>query len=416
MEKASLIAPAGSGESMEAALEAGADAIYFGASHLNMRAGSADGFSLSDLPAIKERCARQGAQAYLTLNSVIYDHDLQLLNEAVRCAVAAGIDAVIVSDPAAMLCARDMQMPVHISTQANVCNSASIRFYAAYADAVVLSREISLRQAREIAYTIQKENITGPSGKMLKLEAFAHGALCMAVSGKCYLSLHTYNASANRGACRQNCRKAYTVRDKEDGTELTIENEYIMSSKDLCTIGFIDQLIHAGAGMLKIEGRGRSADYVYTVTQCYREAIDAVYAGTYGKKEAIERWEERLNGVFNRGFWEGYYLGKTMGEWADTPGSKATRIKTYIGKGLNYFKEKGVAEFRLEAGRLSKGNEILITGPTTGVYYQQVTELRVNGKRVDTVTKGDVFSMPLRRFIRPSDKLYRINAPDRSIP
>lgn len=403
-----LIAPAGSYESLKAALQGGANAVYFGVEQLNMRARSSANFSISDLAAIRNICAPKKVKTYLTLNTVIYDHDLTLMKNTINAAKENKIDAVIAADHAVLAYAKKAGVPVHISTQANVTNIESVQFYSTYADVVVLARELTLKQIHDITKQIKRFNIKGPSGELIKIEVFAHGALCMAVSGKCYLSLHSHNASANRGACIQNCRREYLVKDKESGIELAIDNEFIMSSKDLCTIDFIDQLLMVGVDILKIEGRGRSADYVYVTTKCYKEAIESYYKGTYNTANKIDEWKKELSTVFNRGFWGGYYLGKTMGEWTDSGGSKATKRKIYIGKGTKYFSKKKIGEFKLEANKLLVGNEILITGPTTGIVQTKVNELRLQNVAVQSVKKGDVFSMPLNIKIRPSDKLYKI--------
>ncbi len=407
MSKVTLMSPAGSYESLQAAIQAGADAVYFGVEQLNMRARSTNTFTLADLPKIKDICSEKSVKTYLTLNTIIYDHDVSLMKTIVDAAKAAQIDAIIVCDQAVLNYAKKKGMPVHISTQANVSNFDSIEFYSTYADTVVLARELSLKQVSDIVKQIKRHDVRGPSGELIQIELFAHGALCMAISGKCYLSLHSNYASANRGACIQNCRKTYVVTDKEDGTELEIDNEYIMSAKDLCTIDFLDKIIKAGVSILKIEGRGRSADYVHTTTKCYREAIDSYYAKTY-TQAAVDAWKRDLATVFNRGFWSGYYLGKKIGEWTDEYGSKATKRKIYIGKGIKYFDKKMVGEFKLESSQLAIGNELLITGPTTGVIQTTVQELRVDGTPVQLVKKGDVFSIPLDKKIRSSDKLYKI--------
>ncbi|MBL3655191.1 U32 family peptidase [Fulvivirga sp. 2943] len=400
------MAPVGSFESLSAALNAGCNSVYFGVEQLNMRARSSVNFTTEDLKEIVRRCNEKGVRSYLTINTVLYDHDIRLMKTLVDQAKESGVSAVIASDHAVMSYSRKIGLPVHISTQANVTNIETIEFYSAFADVMVLSRELSLRQVAHITREIERQQITGPSGELIRIEVFAHGALCMAVSGKCYLSLHSHNASANRGACIQNCRKTYVVTDDE-GTELAIDNEYIMSAKDLCTIGFIDKVVEAGVQILKIEGRGRSADYVDTTISCYKEAVDAIEAGTY-TADKIEDWTNRLAKVYNRGFWDGYYLGRKMGEWNNTYGSKATEKKIYIGRGVKYFGKIGVGEFQLEAHQLNKGDKILITGPTTGVVYANVEELRKEDLSVEYVSKGDTFSMPIENAVRASDKLYKI--------
>ena len=402
-----VMAPAGSFESLNAAIKAGADAIYFGVEQLNMRARSSNNFTLEDIEKVSDLCKRHNVRSYLTLNTVIYDHDLNLVRSIVAAAKEAGISAIIASDHAVMAFAKKIGMPVHISTQANICNIETVEFYAEYADVMVLARELTLSQTTAIIREIERRQVKGPSGKLVEIEIFAHGALCMAVSGKCYLSLHSHYASANRGACIQNCRREYIVTDKEEGIELAIDNEYIMSAKDLCTIDFLDQVINSGVKVLKIEGRGRAADYVYTTTCCYKEAVDAVSNGTY-TQEKVEGWKRLLETVFNRGFWDGYYLGKKMGEWSDSYGSKATERKVFLGKGVRYFSKLGVGEFQIETQSLKKGDKILITGPKTGIVHATVTELRVDDEPVDTVSKGMPFSMPLPEAVRPNDKLYKI--------
>ncbi len=404
--KIEVMAPVGSFESLAAALNAGCNSVYFGVEQLNMRARSTVNFTTDDLKEIAARCSERGVKSYLTINTVLYDHDIRLMKTLVDQAKASGISAVIASDHAVMSYARKIGLPVHISTQANVTNVESVEFYSAFADVMVLSRELSLSQVAGITREIEKQQITGPSGELVRIEVFAHGALCMAVSGKCYLSLHSNNSSANRGACVQNCRKSYIVTD-EDGNELLVDNEYIMSAKDLCTINFLDKVAEAGIQILKIEGRGRSADYVDTTVRCYREAVDALEAGTYDA-DKVEGWMQRLAKVYNRGFWDGYYLGRKMGEWNDSYGSKATERKVYLGRGLKYFGKIGIGEFQLEAHDLAIGDKIMVTGPTTGIVYAEVGEMRKDDETVETVAKGDTFSMPIGETVRPSDKIYKI--------
>lgn len=406
-EKIELMAPAGSYESLTAAIQAGADSVYFGIEQLNMRARSSSNFTLEDLTRIASLCTAAGVKSYITLNTILYDHDINLMKKIVDAAHGSGISAVIASDHAVLNYAKKIGFPVHISTQANISNIDTLEFYSAYADVMVMARELSLMQVASITRDIERRQITGPSGQLVRVEIFAHGALCMAVSGKCYLSLHSDYASANRGACIQNCRKSYIVTEKEHGTEFEIDNEYIMSAKDLCTIDFLDKIIDAGVSVLKIEGRGRSADYVYTTVSCYREAIDAYLNGSYNK-ELFDGWKARLSTVFNRGFWDGYYLGRKMGEWSDVYGSKATQKKTYIGRGLKYFDKSAVAEFQLDAHSLKTGTRIMITGPTTGVVLATVDEIRVDDERREAVKKGETFSIPLKDKVRPSDKLYKL--------
>lgn len=402
-----LLSPAGSYEALMAAIKAGCDSVYFGVEQLNMRARSSNNFTLEDLKKISEIGATHQIKTYLTINTVLYDHDISLMKRIVDAALANGITAIIASDHAVLNYAKKIGMNVHISTQANVSNIDTIEFYANYANVVVLARELSLKQVAEITREIKRRKIMGPAGKLIGIEIFAHGALCMAISGKCYLSLHSNFASANRGACIQNCRKSYIVTEKEDGTEFEVDNEYIMSAKDLCTIDFLDKIIDAGVSVLKIEGRGRSADYVFTVTQCYREAIDAFAAGAV-TPEMVADWKTRLESVYNRGFWDGYYLGKKMGEWSEDYGSKATTRKIYIGRGIKFFAKSAIAEFKLESQSLAVGDQIMITGPTTGYLETTITEMRVADQVVEKVVKGDVFSCPVTEKIRPSDKLYKI--------
>ena len=402
-----IMSPAGSWESLQAAIQGGANSVYFGIEQLNMRAKSSNNFTLKDLVEISSLCNEKNIKTYITLNTIIYDHDIILMKKIINAAKHAGINAIIASDQAVIGYASSIQMEVHISTQTNITNIETIRFYSHFADVIVLSRELSLYQIKKITKEIEKQKIKGPSGELMQIEIFAHGALCVAVSGKCYMSLHTTNSSANRGACIQNCRKTYTVTDKEDGHQFEIDNEYIMSPKDLCTIGFLDQVLEAGANILKLEGRGRSPEYVKTTTECYRDATDSYLKGTY-TKEKIEKWMTKLKTVYNRGFWDGYYLGQKLGEWSKTHGSKATKKKMYLGKAKKYFTNLQVAEFDLESFSLKKGDNILITGKTTGVVQTIVGEMRLNDNLVKNVRKGDNFSMKLDYTVRPKDKLYKI--------
>lgn len=413
MKNVELLAPVGSFESLRAAIDAGADSVYFGLEQLNMRARSANNFVIRDLPRIQRLCSRRGLRTYLALNTILYDHDLPLMRRTVDAARHAGIDAIIAADPAVLVYAREQGVPVHISTQANITNIEAVQFYAAYAEVMVLSRELAMGQIARACRQIREKGITGPGGKEVRVEVFAHGALCMAISGKCYLSLHTHNASANRGACKQNCRRSYTVKD-EEGNELLIENEYIMSPKDLATIGFLDKLVDTGIGILKIEGRSKGPDYVYETVSCYREALAAIADGRYGP-EKVEGWMQRLGRVYNRGFWGGYYLGRKLGEWTDAPGSKAREHKVLIGSGVKYFSKLKVGEFKLQAGNIKIGDEVLITGPTTGLLRTQVASLHLNNVPVEGIFRRGVhFSMPVARKVRPSDKLYKIeHDPDR---
>lgn len=402
-----VMAPAGSKEAMAAAIKAGANSVYFGIEQLNMRARQTNNFLIEDLPAIAMLCNDHHVKSYITLNTIIYDHDISLVRRIVDKAKEAGISAVIAADLAVMNYCRKIGMEVHISTQANITNIETVEFYSAYADVMVLARELTLKQVADIVQAIKKNEIRGPQGKLVKIEIFAHGALCMAVSGKCYLSLHSHNASANRGACIQNCRHQYTVTD-EEGIELKIDNEYIMSAKDLCTIDFLDKILDAGVRVLKIEGRGRAADYVYTTTKCYREAVDSFSEGTYTPQK-IDNWKKMLNKVYNRGFWDGYYLGRKMGEWSTVHGSVASTRKIYLGKGIKYFDKAAVGEFLMESQNLQHGDNIIITGPTTGLIESQVNEIRLDsGEIVDKVGKGQIISLKINEKIRPSDKLYKI--------
>jgi U32 family peptidase len=402
-----LMAPAGNFESMQAALDNGCDSIYFGVEQLNMRARATVNFVLDDLPEIARRCNEKNVRTYLTLNTIIYDHDLSVVKTLLTKAKEAGITAVIASDQAVIMSAKTMGIEVHISTQLNVTNIETVKFYSLFADTIVLSRELSLRQVKKITEDIVKEQIKGPSGNLVEIEIFGHGALCMAVSGKCYLSLHSHNSSANRGACKQNCRKKYTVIDQESGFEIEMDNEYMMSPKDLCTIDFLDQVIDSGIKVLKIEGRGRAADYVATVIKTYREAIDAFYEETF-TKEKITVWMEALETVYNRGFWSGYYLGQKLGEWSDNPGSSATQKKVYVGKGMHYFPKSNIAEFRIEAYDIKKGDKILITGPSTGAQELILEDMFINDVASEKATKGDSCTLKVPFRVRLSDKMYKI--------
>ncbi len=402
-----LMAPVGSYESLMAAIQAGADSVYFGVEQLNMRAKSTNNFTTEDLQNIVKICNEHKIKSYLVVNTIIYDHDIRLMKQLVDIAKASGVTAIIASDQAVINYAFSQGVELHISTQVNVSNIETLKFYAHFADVMVLARELSLKQVAKITETIEKEQIKGPSGELIRVEIFAHGALCMAVSGKCYLSLHEQNSSANRGACLQTCRKSYIVTEKETGYELEIDNEYIMSPKDLSTIGFVDKILKAGVKVFKIEGRARPPEYVKTVTECYSEAVNSVLEGSYNK-EKIKEWEERLSTVFNRGFWDGYYLGRKLGEWSKDYGSKATKTKEYLGKGTNYFSKLKVAEFQLQAGNLKVGDEILITGPTTGVIQTTVKEIRVDLKNTDEAHKGQTISVPIDEKVRRADKLYRL--------
>jgi putative protease len=406
--KVELMCPAGDFTSLQAALDNGADSVYFGVEQLNMRARATANFTLEDLPEISRRCKEKNVRTYLTLNTIIYDHDLSIIKTLLDKAKEADLTAVIAMDQAVIAYARQIGMEVHISTQINITNIETVKFYAMFADTMVMSRELSLNQVKKICAQIEKEQIKGPSGRLVEVEIFGHGALCMAVSGKCYLSLHSHNSSANRGACKQNCRKKYTVIDQESGFEIEIDNEYMMSPKDLCTIDFLDQLIDTGVKVLKIEGRGRAPEYVATVTKCYREAIDAVADGTFSK-EKVADWMQRLETVYNRGFWSGYYLGQQLGEWSDNPGSNATQKKVYIGKGQHFYPKTNIAEFLIEAYDLEVGDKVLIQGPTTGSQEMVVEEMVVDKKEGATkAMKSDVITFKTDFRVRPSDKLYKV--------
>ena len=400
-----IMAPVGSYESLHAAINAGTDAVYFGVEGLNMRSRSSANFTLDDLRNISDICDRAGVKSYLTVNTIMYDNDMPQMRSIIDAVADSGISAIIASDIAAIMYARSRGVEVHISTQCNVSNIEAVRFYAAYADVVVLARELSLDQVRAIADAIEAENICGPHGRRVRIEMFCHGALCMAVSGKCYLSLHQMNSSANRGACTQICRRGYTVTDRETGDQLDIENKYIMSPKDLKTIHFLDRMIDAGVRVFKIEGRARGPEYVATAVSCYSEAITSLCDGTYSA-EKVAGWDERLAKIFNRGFWDGYYLGQRLGEWSAKYGSSATRVKRYAAKGVKYYSKLGVAEFVMEAGELHRGDEIIITGPTTGALMLTADDIRVDLKSVDCAVKGDAFSIAVPAKIRPSDRLY----------
>ncbi len=401
-----LMSPAGSFESLTAAIQGGADAVYFGIEKLNMRARSSFNFTTDDLEQIVAICKQHNIKAYLTLNTVIYENELAEAKKIIDLAYQQGVSAIISTDHAIINHAYQTGMSIHVSTQTNISNSESVRFYAQYADVLVLARELTLDHIKSISQTIDKENIKGPSGYPVTLELFVHGALCMAISGKCYMSLHQYHYSANRGACLQACRRGYTVKEKETGKELDIENEYIMSPKDICTIHFLNKILDSGIKILKIEGRARSAEYVKTTTRCYREAIDAYKTGSYSK-EKINTWKKQLSTVFNRGFWDGYYLGQKIGEWSNVYGSKSIKRKEYTGKVNNYFTKIKVAEIIIETGYIQEGEEILIIGSTTGVIEMQVKEIRIDRKKVKSVKKGDVCSIPISTFLRRSDKVFK---------
>lgn len=406
--KIELMAPAGDFTAMQAALDNGADSIYFGVEQLNMRARASMNFTIDDLPEISRRCSEKGVRTYLTLNTIIYDHDLSIIKTLLDKAKAANLTAVIAMDQAVISYARQIGMEVHISTQINITNIETVKFYALFADTMVMSRELSITQIKKICDQIIKDDVRGPSGNLVEIEIFGHGALCMAVSGKCYLSLHSANSSANRGACKQNCRKKYTVIDQETGFEIELDNEYMMSPKDLCTISFLDQIIDSGVKVLKIEGRGRAPEYVATVVKAYREAIDAIAEKTFSQEKVTE-WMSRLETVYNRGFWSGYYLGQELGEWSDNSGSNATQKKVYIGKGRHFYPKSNVAEFLIEAYDLTVGDKVLIQGPTTGSQEMVIETMQVDEKPdSEKAIKSDIITFKTDFRVRPSDRLYKI--------
>ncbi len=406
-----IMSPVGSYESLMAAIQGGADSIYFGIEGLNMRSRSSNNFTTDDLRKIASICKEHRVKSYLTVNTVIYGDDLPLMREIVNAAKTAEVSAIIASDVAAMTYANSIGQEVHLSTQLNISNAEALKFYAQFADVVVLARELNLEQVRAIYDEINSQQIRGPRGELIQIEMFCHGALCMAVSGKCYLSLHEMNASANRGACIQVCRRGYTVKDKESDIELDIENQYIMSPKDLKTIHFMNKMMDAGVRVFKIEGRARGPEYVRIVTECYKEAVKAYCDGSFSE-DRIAVWDERLKSVFNRGFWDGYYLGQRLGEWSSRYGSNTTKRKEYIAKGIKYFNDIQVAEFEMESGSLKVGDEILITGPTTGALFQTIKEIRVELKSVSETFKGERFSIRTEDKVRPSDRMYKMVSAD----
>ncbi len=413
-ENIEIMAPAGNFEALQTAIDAGADAVYFGVGHLNMRAHSSVNFGMNDLEKIVSRCLKAGVKTYLTINTVLYDHDLTPIQKLIDQAKRAGITALIVSDMAALIYARRQNMEVHASTQLNISNTDALRFFSQYVDVAVLARELNLNQVDALINNIEEQNITGPSGNQVKIEMFVHGALCMAISGKCYLSLHEFNASANRGACMQTCRRSYTLTDKESGYEIDVDNEYLMSPKDLCTIGFLNKILDSGVTVLKIEGRARSPEYVKTVVKTYDEAVRSIEDGTYSSKK-IDVWMQELQRVFNRGFWDGYYLGQKMGEWSHIYGSQATERKMIVGKVTNYFSNIGVAEFKLEANDLAVGDKVLIIGPTTGTIEMTVPGIRLDRKPVQKAPQAKFISIPVPKIVRRSDRLYKIVKQERAI-
>lgn len=400
-----LMAPAGNFESLRAAAQGGADSVYFGVGRLNMRAKSTTNFTVDDLPEVTALCREVGMRSYLTINTIIYDDDLADMRALVDAAVAAQVTAIIATDIATMEYAARAGAQIHASTQLNISNIEAVRFYARWCDVMVLARELTLEQIAHITRQIDEQDIRGPRGERERIEIFAHGALCMAVSGKCYLSLHESGASANRGECRQICRRSYTVRETESGEELAIDNAYVMSPKDLCTIGFLDRIAGAGVSVLKIEGRARAPEYVKTVCKAYNQALDALADGSYSPQR-IEQWTTELATVFNRGFWGGYYLGKRLGEWSETYGSAATRHKTYVAKVTNYYAKIGVAELKMESGEISVGQPIMAIGKTTGVYEFTALELRDDLQAIPKATKGQVVSVPVEQPLRRGDRIY----------
>lgn len=406
MNTVEIMSPVGSFASLRTAINAGAHSVYFGIEQLNMRARAANNFRIDDLPEIVRICGEKQIKTYLTVNTILYDHDLVLMKKICNAAKDAGVTATIASDVAVLQYAHSIGLEIHISTQQNVSNIEAVRFFAQFADVVVLARELTLQQIKKMIQQIRDEKIIGPRGELIRIELFAHGALCVAISGKCYMSLATQNSSANRGACTQNCRRAYRVIDEENGEELVLDNKYIMSPKDLCTIGFLDQIVGAGVSVLKLEGRGRSPDYVHVVTSCYREAVDALAEGTY-TKEKVAKWTTRLEGVYNRGLWHGgYYLGKQLGEWSGEYGSQATKQNEYVGRVTNFFRKVSVGEFALDSGDVVVGDDILVTGDTTGVVMTKVSELIVEGVSVYEAKKGSIVTIVVPDRVRINDTLF----------
>ena len=410
-----IMAPVGSYASLMAAIQGGADAVYFGIENLNMRSKSSQNFTIKDLKEISRICSEHKIRTYITLNTVIYDHEMDKMKSIVDAAKENNITAIIASDMSVINYASTAGMEIHMSTQANITNIEAVKYYAQFADVMVTARELSLDQVKSITAAISDQKITGPSGELVQIEVFAHGALCMAVSGKCYLSLDNLSSSANRGACLQQCRRKYIVKEKESDIELEIDNEYIMSPKDLNTVSFLDKILDAGVRVLKLEGRGRSPEYVKTVASVYREAVDAWFNGEYNEAN-VAKWNERLTNVYNRGFWDGYYLGRKTGEWTEDYGNQATVRKIYVGKVTNYYTNIQVAEIRIETNDLALEDEIKIIGPTTGVYEDVVSEIRVDLQKVKEAVKGDVCSIPVKELVRRGDKLYKVVPADRNVP
>lgn len=408
-KKIELLAPAGSFDSLQAAVNAGADSIYFGVEQLNMRTRSSNSFCIDDIKEVSSICKANNMKSYITLNTVMYEHDMQLLKTILKEVKKQQVDAVIAADFSVIEYCNQLNIPLHVSTQANVSNIESVQFFSRFADVIVLARELTLKQVEHICNEIKRKKIKGPAGELIKIELFVHGALCVAVSGKCYMSLHTQNASANRGACVQNCRRPYIVKDAESGEELMIDNEYIMSPKDLCTIDILDQVIASGVDVLKIEGRTKGAEYVQTVTQCYRQAVESINDGTFSAAK-VAAWKTEMEKVYNRGFWEGYYLGRKLGEWTAQPGSAATEKKIYVGKGTKYYPKINVGEFIIESGSLKVGDTLLVTGPSCGMVKETIETLWVNGTKDNEAIKGDKVTFPFATKVTAKDKLYKIAA------
>ncbi len=403
-----IMSPVGSYEALYAAIEAGCNSVYFGVEGLNMRSRSANNFTIEDLRRIADIASSHGVRSYLTLNTVVYDSEMDYMKSIIDAAKQSGVSAVIAADMSVLQYANSIGLEVHLSTQCNITNCEAVRFFSRFADVIVTARELSLQQVKAITQWIERNQIKGPGGRLLEIECFVHGALCMAISGKCYLSLDNANQSANRGACLQYCRRPYKVTDMDGGTELVVDNQYIMSPKDLKTLDFLDKVLDAGVRVLKIEGRGRSPEYVKVVTRVYRKAVDAWIRGEKWSEEMLEEWNRDLSSVYNRGFWDGYYLGQRMGEWSERYGSQATTKKTFVGTVTNYFKNIGVAEIRIETGELRKGDKIYIMGTTTGVYEDTVEEIRVDLKPTDRTVKGELCSIPTKSLVRRADKVYLI--------
>lgn len=410
-----IMAPVGSYASLMAAIQGGADSVYFGIENLNMRSKSSQNFTIDDLKEITRICKENQTRTYITLNTVIYDHEMDKMKSIVDAAKTNNITAIIASDMSVINYASSVGMEIHMSTQTNITNLEAVKYYAQFADVMVTARELALEQVKSITTAIEEQHITGPSGELVQIEVFAHGALCMAVSGKCYLSLDNMDSSANRGACLQQCRRKYIVKEKESDIELEVDNEYIMSPKDLNTVSFLDKILDAGVRVLKLEGRGRSPEYVKTVASVYREAVNAWFDGHYSQ-EQIDKWNERLAKVYNRGFWDGYYLGRKTGEWTEDYGNQATVRKMYVGKVTNYYTKIGVAEIKIETNSLALDDEIKIIGPTTGVYEDVISEIRVDLKTVGKAGKGDICSVRVNELVRRGDKLYKIVPADRNVP